>query len=55
LRFCEGATTREGPHRWPDGRHTTYSFNLQNLDPGVYTLELTIDGGKPEKYSFTLK
>ena len=36
-------------------RHTTYSFNLPNLDPAVYTLELTIDGGKPEKYSFTLK
>jgi hypothetical protein len=36
-------------------RYTTYSFNLQNLAPAVYTLELTIDGGKAEKYSFTLK
>jgi hypothetical protein len=36
-------------------RYTSWGFNLQGLTPAVYTLELTIDGGKVEKYSFTLK
>jgi len=36
-------------------RYASRSFNLDGLAPAVYTLEMTIDGGKPEKYSFTLK
>ena len=36
-------------------RYMWYTFTLQGLTPAVYTLEMTIDGGKPEKYSFTLK
>ena len=62
LKDPDGKTVRTLKHDVPSitragirWRHTSWGFNLQNLAPAVYTLELTIDGGKPEKYSFTLK
>ena len=36
-------------------RYTWWTFNLEGLAPAMYTLEMTVDGGKPETYSFTLK
>jgi hypothetical protein len=62
LKDPDGKTVRTLKHDVPSltragitWRHTSWGFNLQKLAPAVYTLELTIDGGKPEKYSFTLK
>lgn len=62
LKGPEGNTVRTLKHDVPSitragitWRHTSWGFNLQGLTPGVYTLELTIDGGKKETYAFTLK
>jgi hypothetical protein len=51
LNYDVGSVTRAGIS-W---RYTWWTFNLEGLAPAMYTLEMTVDGGKPETYSFTLK
>jgi hypothetical protein len=62
LKGPDGATVRKFNYDVPSltragitWRHTSRSFNLEGLAPAVYTLDLSIDGGKAEAYSFTLK
>ena len=40
------------PATW---RYVTHSFNLKDLEPGEYSIDLTVDDAPAGTYGFTLK